>query len=185
MIQEEPGTVLFFGYISKYKGIDVLIEAQPWITREIPEAKVLIVGTGKEFEKYEAAVRMNPSFEVHNEFVLTEDVHWYFRRASVVVLPYIEASQSGVIPLAYAFGKPVVVTDVGSLAEVVENGKTGFIVPPNDPGKLAEAVVTILKNPDLKSRMGRNAAEKAATDLSWKTIAAETLRVYASMIRHE
>jgi len=185
LIQEEPGAVLFFGYISKYKGIDVLIEAQPWITREIPEAKVLIVGTGKEFEKYEAAVRMNPSFEVHNEFVPTEDVHRYFRRASVVVLPYIEASQSGVLPLAYAFGKPVVATDVGSIAEVVENGKTGFVVPPNDPGKLAEAVVTILKNPDLKSRMGRNAAEKAATDLSWKTIAAQTLRVYASMIRHE
>jgi len=185
LIQEEPGTVLFFGYISKYKGIDVLIEAQPWITREIPEAKVLIVGTGKEFEKYEAAVRMNPSFEVHNEFVPTEDVHRYFRRASVVVLPYIEASQSGVIPLAYDFGKPVVATDVGSISEVVENGKTGFVVPPNDPGKLAEAVVTILKDPELRSRMGRNALEKAATDLSWRTIAAETVRVYASMIGHE
>jgi starch synthase len=184
-IQEEPGTMLFFGYISKYKGIGVLIEAQPWITREIPEAKVLIVGTGKEFEKYKAAVRMNPSFEVHNEFVPTEDVHRYFRKASVVVLPYIEASQSGIIPLAYAFGKPVVATDVGSLAEVVENGKTGFIVPPNNPGKLAEAVVTILKDPELRSRMGRNALEKAATDLSWRTIAAETVRVYASMIGHE
>jgi len=184
-IQEEPGTLLFFGYISKYKGIGVLMEAAHLIIREIPEAKILIVGSGVGLEKYQEAFGQNLHFEVHNEFVPTEDVHRYFRRASVVVLPYIEASQSGVIPLAYAFGKPVVATDVGSIPEVVENGKTGFVVPPNDPGKLAEAVVTILKNPDLKSRMGRNAAEKAATDLSWRTIAAETVRVYASMIGHE
>jgi len=101
-----------------------------------------------------------------------------FRRASVVVLPYIEASQSGVLAFAYTFGKPVVVTTVGSLPEVVDQGETGMVVPPRDEAALAEAIVSVLGDRERRREMGRKAYQKATTELSWDTIAQQTLAVY-------
>ena len=117
-------------------------------------------------------------FEVHNEFVSRDLSADLFRRASVVVLPYTEASQSGVLAFAYTFGKPVVVTDVGSLPEVVDEGETGLVVPPKDTQALAEAVVSVLSNPEKRRAMGEKAYLKATTDLSWDRIAEQTMGVY-------
>ena len=77
-----------------------------------------------------------------------------FQRASIVVLPYIEGSQTGIIPIAYSFKKPVIATNVGSISEVVEDGVTGFIVPPRDSHALADAIIKILKDDDLRKRDG-------------------------------
>lgn len=181
-IQEEENTILFFGRISKYKGIDVLIKAFNIITKEIPEAKIVIAGRGEDFSKYEKLMFDKSRFEIHNRFISNAEVPQFFRRASVVVLPYTEASQSGVVPIAYVFGKPVVVTDVGSIPEVVDDGKTGFIVPPQNAEELAKAIVAILKNQELKRTMEKNALEKASTDLSWANVAKKTAEVY-SLIR--
>src|SRR2546430_16940197 len=79
-------------------------------------------------------------FIVHNEYISEERTAEYFRRASVVVLPYIEASQSGVIPLAYSPGKPVVATKMGGLPERVERGRTGPLVEPRDTAALTESL---------------------------------------------
>jgi glycosyltransferase involved in cell wall biosynthesis len=76
-----------------------------------------------------------------NKFVANEAVHLYFTAANVVILPYNEATQSGILSIAYGFAKPVVITDVGGLAELVDDGKTGFIVPPHDVPKLAESII--------------------------------------------
>ena len=101
-----------------------------------------------------------------------------FEKASIVVLPYIDASQSGVVPLAYSFQKPVVVTDVGSLPEVVDNGKTGYVVPPKDSKKLAEAIIDLLKDEAKRHEMGKNAFQKAHEELSWNSIAPQTVAIY-------
>ena len=101
----------------------------------------------------------------------------------MVVLPYVEATQSAVIPIAYVFGKPVVVTNVGALSEVVEQGKTGFIVPPKDEKLLAEAVIKLLKNDKLRKEMGKNAYKFAMTELSLDKIANMTIEVYKKAIR--
>lgn len=182
-VREEPETVLFFGRIWEYKGLEYLIRAEPLIAEAVPGLRVIIGGQGEDFGRYEAMMAHPERFEVHNEFVARDEAADLFRRASVVVLPYIEASQSGVLAFAYTFGKPVVVTNVGSLPEVVDEGETGFVVPPRDVEALARAVVAVLQDPERRREMGRKAYEKAATDLSWDTIADRTLAVYEEAIR--
>ena len=99
-----------------------------------------------------------------------------------MVLPYIEASQSGIVSLAYTFGKPVVVTNVGSIPEVVDDGQTGIIVPPENAEALAKALVELLNDDEKRERMGQNALFKAKTMLSWETIAEQTAAVYRQVV---
>jgi glycosyltransferase involved in cell wall biosynthesis len=181
-VREEDGTVLFFGRIWEYKGLEYLIRAEPAISQAIPNLRIIVGGQGEDFARYRAMMAHPERFEVHNEFVSRDLSADLFRRASVVVLPYAEASQSGVLAFAYTFGKPVVVTNVGSLPEVVDEGETGLVVPPKDTQALAEAVVAILKDPGQRHAMGRKAYEKATTDLSWDRIAEQTLNVYREAI---
>ena len=175
---ERPNTVLFFGRIWEYKGLEYLIEAEPLITRAIPDARIVIAGYGDSFEKYQKAMVNPHHFEVLNYRIPDEMVAELFQRASVVVLPYIEASQSGVISVAYAFGKPVVGTNVGGIPDVVDDGLTGYLVPPRDKNSLAEAIIALLKDPKSRADMGRRALEKTKTQMSWSNIAEQTLDVY-------
>ena len=175
---ERPDTVLFFGRIWAYKGLDVLIDAEPLITREVPGARIVIAGTGDSFDQYRQTMVNPDHFEVHDQFIPDEMVAELFQSAAVVVLPYIEASQSGVIPIAYAFGKPVVATNVGGIPDVVDHGQTGYLVPPNDPTSLAEAVIALLRDRKTRLEMGQKAQEKAKRELSWASIAEQTMHVY-------
>ena len=97
------------------------------------------------------------------------------------MLPYTEASQSGVIPTAYGFKKPVVVTGAGSLPEIVDDGKTGYIVPPRDPEALAGAIVSLLGDPEACRRMGEQGYMKLKTDMAWSAIAQSILSVYEDL----
>jgi alpha-maltose-1-phosphate synthase len=184
-VKEEALCLLFFGSISAYKGIDDLIQAGTLIARDLPGVRILIAGAGTMSEESKSRIKNDPHFEIHNEFIPNEDVFKYFQRAAVVVLPYIEASQSAVIPLAFSFGKPVVATRIGSIPEAVEEGRTGFLVPPGEPEALAEAVIRIFKDPDLKAFMNMNVRKKASSDMSWKAVAAGTARVYSSLAEHD
>jgi len=181
-VREEDGSVLFFGRLWPYKGLEYLIRAEPLISREIDGLKIIIGGEGEDFARYRAMMVHPDRFEVHNEFVARDAAADLFRRASVVVLPYTEASQSGVLAFAYTFGKPVVVTDAGSLPEVVDQGETGFVVPPADEQALAAAVVSVLRDREKRCEMGKKAYLKATTDLSWERIAEQTVRVYEEAI---
>lgn len=174
--------VLFFGRIHRYKGLDCLIRAEPLITREVPDARIVIAGTGEDFGRYEKAMAGRDAFEVHNYRIPYEEGARLFQQASVVALPYVEASQSGVIPTAYGFRRPVVVTDVGSLPEVVDDGATGYVVPPRDPAALAAAIVNLLKDPGMCRRMGEQGYTKLKTDMAWSTIAHSLLAVYNELI---
>jgi len=177
-VREEDGLILFFGRIWEYKGLRYLIEAEPLITEKVPTAKIVIAGRGENFGKYLEMMVHKEKFIIHNKIIPGDMVAELFQRASVVVLPYIEASQSGIVPLAYSFKKPVVVTDVGSIPEVVDNGETGYIVPPKDPKKLAEAIIELLKDKERRRKMGENAYKKTEQELSWDNIALKTVRVY-------
>lgn len=159
------------------RNVGYLIEAVPRIVSVIPDVKVVIAGSG-DLSEYTSLLADQDHYEIHNRFIPDEEVAGFFQRAAFVVLPYVDASQSGIIPIAYAFKKPVVVTDVGSIPEVVDNGKTGIIVPPKDSGLLAEAIISLLQNPQLLDRMGQNAYDKMRGELSWDAIAREIIRAY-------
>jgi glycosyltransferase involved in cell wall biosynthesis len=178
---KEEKAVLFFGSIKKYKGIEYLIKAEPLITSFIPNAKIIIAGSG-DFKKYEVLIKNKNSFEIHNRFIPDEEVAEFFQRSSVVVLPYIDGSQTGIIPIAYSFKKPVVVTDVGSIPEVVDDEKTGYVVPPRNSEALAEAIIKLLKDDELRKKLGENAYKKMREDLSWDKIAEKTIGVYKAVI---
>ncbi len=174
----EEHLVLFFGRIWDYKGLEYLIRAEPLITARVPDARILIAGQGEDFSRY-ARMMVHPDrFVVHNEFISEARTADYFRRASVVVLPYIEASQSGVIPMAYSAAKPVVATTVGGLPEIVEDGRTGYLVAPRDAAQLADAVSRLLLDAQLRQRMGENGKRKMEAECSPSVIAQKTLDIY-------
>lgn len=188
-VMEEENTVLFFGRLGQYKGIEQLIDAAPLVSAAIPGVKVVIAGSSAGREEYFRAlstrVEGDPVFEVHDRFIDNEEVPAFLNRASLVVLPYIEASQSGVISLAFAFGKPVVATRVGGIPEVMEEGGTGYLVPPGDHRALAEAIIKLLSDSGLRRSMGERALRKSETDLSWDTAARRTAEVYAAPVGQE
>ena len=177
-VKEEENTILFFGRLTKYKGLDILLEAHRLVLKSLPQAKLIIAGKGDALPKDAIEVAQRQNLEIHHRFIPNSEVPRFFRRASVVVLPYTEASQSGVVPIAYAFGKPVVVTAVGSIPEVVKDGSSGFIVPPKDAHALAKALIKILSENKLRRTMGINAQKIGDTELSWDVIAEKTSDFY-------
>jgi len=177
-VQEDEHLVLFFGRIWEYKGLEYLIRAEPLISAQVPHARIIIAGRGEDLARYRRMMVHPERFTVYNEYVSDGKRAELFRRASVVVLPYIEASTSGVIPVAYTFAKPVVATAVGCLPEMVEHGRTGFLVPPRDPQGLAEAIVRLLRDPALRHELGGNGKGRIDTEWSSDAVAQQTLAVY-------
>lgn len=137
-------TALFFGYVREYKGLTYLLKAMPRILERV-EIDLLVVGEFYEDRrKYENLIDelgIRENVHVIDEHVPDESVARYFGAADVVVLPYVSATQSGITQIAYAFGVPVISTDVGGLPEVVRNGETGYVVKAQDDAELADAVV--------------------------------------------
>ena len=180
-VSKHENAVLFFGYIIRNKGVEYLIKAAPIVSKEVPDIKIIIAGEG-DLSSYRELVDKS-IFDVYNEFLPNEKVAELFQRAKIVVLPYIyHQGHSGVLNIAFAFGKPVVVTDVGDLPNLVDNGKIGLIVPPKDPEALAEAIVKLLKDDELRERMSKN-SHKKAQELSWDNIAKMHLKVYEETIK--
>ena len=116
---------LFFGRIDRYKGIEALLRA--FANRKDRQQRLIIAGKGIFTDAEEELVRTTEDLIVLNRYIEDEEQIWLFRHAKALVLPYIEASQSGVIPIAYKFGVPVIVTNVAGLTQFVENYKTGIV----------------------------------------------------------
>ena len=126
---------------------------------------------------------LSPDVEVRREYVPDEEVAELMQRAGLVVVPYAAATQSGVIAIAIAFGRPVIATSVGGLSEMVTHGKTGLLVPPHDVAALARAMRTLMTNPDLRRRMGRAALRLGRATLGWNRVASMHVEVYSEVLR--
>lgn len=137
--------LLFFGFVRRYKGLRYLLHALPQVRASFPDVQLLVVGEFWEDERpYHELISglgLNECVHLVNRYVPNEETGLYFSAADVVTLPYLEASQSGVVQMAFAFGRPVITTKVGGLAETVEHNHSGLIVPPADSEALAEAII--------------------------------------------
>lgn len=149
-LPEDARVALYFGFVRAYKGLGQLLDAMPAATSRVPGLHLLVVGEFWEERKaYEDMVRRNGMTDrvtIVDRYVPNEEVASYFDSADLVVLPYVTATGSGIVQVAYGFGKPVLTTSVGSLPEVVEDGKTGYVVEPGDPAALAEAMVDFFES---------------------------------------
>lgn len=181
----EKGALLFFGRVEKYKGIEYLVEAAHILEQRALVFRVIIAGTGSELETYKSQIGPNPHFCLIERYIEKNEIQNLFETANIVVLPYTDATQSGVAALAVRYGRPVVATDVGSVGEMVKDGFNGILVPPRNANALANAIQTLLEDNDLAGQMGRNARQLAENDLSWRNIARNTVQVYQFAVQHK
>ena len=176
-VKEEENTILFFGRILKYKGLDLLLKSLLILKKEGCKFKLIIAGTGdlKPYEKLLEKIKEN--VEIHNRYIKEEEIPYFFQRASVVALTYHDATQSGIIAIAYPFGKPVIATNVGSLLEVVIDKKTGFVVNKN-PKEIAESIKKILYCPSIREKMKNNCEKATYEILDWEKNLKKILYIY-------
>lgn len=166
---DAPG-LLFFGFVRPYKGLRVLIEA----LTQLPEAVRLgIVGDfGGKREEYEALIRekdLTGRIHIHDGYVPDSEVGAYFERCDAVVLPYLEATQSGIAQIAFGFEKPVIATRAGGLPEVVKDGETGVLCEPGDPEALSAAIRRFYELRDTVDFAGN--IREDAKRFSWEAMA--------------
>lgn len=178
----EEKVVLYFGYIRKYKGIKYLIKAVPRILEKV-DVKTIIAGEFYEDKEPYLKEIKNTGREdkilLVDRFISDDEVNTYFSAADLLVLPYINATQSGITQIALAYNLPCVVTDVGGLPEVVLDGKTGFVVPPENSEAIARAVIDFFEIAD-KSEMIKN-IEKEKSKYSWEKMADAILGLYSEL----
>lgn len=174
-------TLLFFGLIRDYKGLDVLVRALP----DIPDARLLVAGDPVDpvepVRTLAGTLGVDDRIDWHLEFVSDAEVRRLLAEAAVVVLPYRRLDSSGVLATAIGYRRPVVVTDVGSLGEIVREFGAGEVVPPDDPAALAAACRRILE-PDALAAAGRGAAAAAAA-LTWSAAAEQHEQLYEDVVR--
>jgi len=167
---DEP-VILFFGFVRRYKGLRYLIEAMPEIRKHLP-AKLLIVGEFWEDERpYHELINqlgLRDAVQVHSQYVPNDEMSMYFSASDVVVMPYLEATQSGVAQLAIGFERPMIATSVGGMPEAVHDGETGLIVPPADSAALAQAIVRYFKE-GLRERLTDN-IRLTKSSASWQPL---------------
>ena len=167
--------VLFIGSINTHKGVDILCQAMQQVHRTMPDAKLVVAGSGRLY--FDVAPYQQAGFlHLCNRYLTDTELAGFISGAALVVCPYIDATQSGVIMSAFALSKPVIATNVGGLPEMVTDGRHGLIVPPRDPDALAAAIRQLLLAPDLLRQMSLNIAhDYGAADRSWHHIAEQLI----------
>lgn len=178
-LPEENQYLLFFGFIRAYKGLDLLIEA--FSNEKLRNRKLKLLVAGEFYESdapyKEQIKRFGLEEEVifYDRFIREDEVSSFFSAADLVVQPYRSATQSGVTQIAYHFEKPMLVTDVGGLSEIVSDGKCGYVVKP-EPGSVANAIEDFFVN-NRKDLFVRGVKEEKAK-FTWDKLTASIRQIY-------
>ncbi len=167
-IHRKGKLVLFFGFIRDYKGLDLLLKA--FAHPKMRSLQVSLVVAGEFYTREEPYLKLAQSLGVadriiwRTDFIPDEEVRYYFSAADLVVQPYKSATQSGVTQVAYHFEKPMLVTNVGGLPEMVSHGRAGYVVQP-DPEAIASAMVDFFQQD--KSILMKNTLKEEKKRFSW------------------
>lgn len=175
-IPEGQSIVLFFGTLTRYKGIEDLVTAFPQVVSSLPAHLVIAGFPAKDIDLdslKQRAVSLNIADHItwYPHYIPNEWVATLMELSDVVVLPYRAITQSGILQITYACGKPIVATRVGGLPDVIHEGETGFLAEPRDPSSLAEAIIRALQDPEKTRQMGENARRIAETQYTWVSVA--------------
>ena len=169
LLPVDEKVLLFFGFVREYKGLKHLIKAMPEVKRRLGNVRLIVAGAfGSDRVSYRRMIDdngANDCIEVVDRYIADNEVEKYFAACDIAVLPYESATQSGIVQIAFGFGKPVIVTNVGGLPDVVADGQTGYIVERGDPGQLADAKVRYYEN-DMAERFEAQ-VRREADRFSW------------------
>ncbi len=168
-----PVRLLFFGRIVAYKGLDHLLRAMLTLRQEGVAVDLVIAGSGR-MQPYAELLARLPGVTLHNRWLNDEEIAEFMAAADIAVLPYTEASQSGVAATAYAAGRPVVATPIGGLAEQVVHRATGLLARDMSVAGLADAIAELAGDPELFDRCAAGALVHARDELNWRR-SAETV----------
>ena len=190
-IQDGERVILFFGRITPYKGLEYLIAAFQRILARREDYRLIIAGRPDNCERYwqtiQEAIREDANRErvlLRAEFIPDDETEVYFKAADVLVLPYKDIYQSGVLFLGHSFGLPALAADVGSLRDEIVEGKTGFVFMREDPVDLAKAIERYFASDlyaNLNSRR-REIRDYATERHSWDVVGQITMSVYAGLL---
>jgi D-inositol-3-phosphate glycosyltransferase len=191
-IGHDAKTILFFGNITPYKGLEYLVTAFQQVGLQHEDYRLIIAGRPGKHAKYWRMIQeqINKDLQTRQvllrpEFIPDDETEVYFKAADVLVLPYRHVYQSGVLFLGHSFGLPVLAADVGSLEDELVEAKTGFVFRPEDPGDLARAIEKYFASDlyaNLNSRR-REIRDYAAERHSWDVVGQMTMSVYADLLR--
>lgn len=174
-------TALLFGRIYAYKGLDLLLRAGALLPPG-DGTRIVIAGRGDDPLTLRDRMGDPARYDIRHRFIPDAEVAQLFLDADAVVLPYAEASQSGVLHLACAFGRPVIVTDVGELGATVRAHDIGLVVAPGDAAALARAMERLARDDGLRDRLGRNARLWAEGANAPEAVGAAAARLYRSIL---
>ncbi|HEV7665716.1 MAG TPA: glycosyltransferase family 4 protein [Chloroflexota bacterium] len=177
-------TVLFYGRLSQYKGLEVLYAAAPLVAQRVPNVRFVVAGRAAPNYRPPSPPRLTNggSIDVIDQYIGNTHLANLLAGAHVVVCPYLDATQSGVVLTAFAFEKPVVATRVGGLPEYIDEGQTGLLVPPYDAEALAAALERILTDDELGDTLRSGIAGLArAGRLTWAAAARDTQAIYEEL----
>jgi glycosyltransferase involved in cell wall biosynthesis len=187
--RDGPFTMLFTGSVKGYKGLDVLLRALPTVRDAVgPQGARLVVAGAPSMpmaplRQLAQALAVEPMIDWRLRHQTEREIAQALADAHVVVLPYREIDQSGVLLSAVAMERAVVATRVGGIPEVVRDGENGLLVAPEDDRGLADALVRLARTPDLRERFEVAMRERARTDLGWAHAAALTTALYRDLTR--
>lgn len=169
-IGETEKILLFFGFVREYKGLKHLLRAMPMIMEEVQEVRLLIVGdfdgNREEYEELIRILRIGERIRVIDGYTPDKEVEKYFAACDLVLLPYESATQSGIVQIAFGFERPVIVSRVGGLPEVVKDGETGYVTKPCAPEELADKVKQFFR--EGRAEEFEENIKKEAARFSWE-----------------
>jgi glycosyltransferase involved in cell wall biosynthesis len=179
-------TILFFGNVRPYKGLDVLIDALGILNGPMArETRLVVAGrphTGTTaMRERAAAAGVADKIDWQLRFIPEEELPGLFADADAVVFPYLDVDASGALMLALPYGRPIVASRLGVFEEVLEDGRDALLVSPGDPDALADALNRILAEPEWAHSLGRRSAQLAEEEFGWPAIARRTLEFYETV----